>query len=165
MFSKSKSSPDDMAAPMTMMGEPKPKRGGNPTGGTFSVIGEGVTITGNIAAEGDLHIEGRVEGDVSCGVLVLGERGHVAGAIQAAEARIAGEVSGSISADQLTIESTARTSGDISYVRIDMKAGAQTEGRLSHKGTASELKLVASKKGDKPAGDAGGAKPAQENAF
>ncbi|MGB3721411.1 MAG: polymer-forming cytoskeletal protein, partial [Pacificimonas sp.] len=143
MFTKSKSTDD---APMTapIMADPKPKRGGGGgANGTFSVLGEGVTITGNIAAEGDLHIEGRVEGDVKCGVLVLGERGHVAGAIEAAEARIAGTVEGSISADQLTVESTARTSGDISYVRIDMKAGAQTDGRLSHKGTASELKLVA----------------------
>ncbi|MBV7257865.1 polymer-forming cytoskeletal protein [Pacificimonas sp. WHA3] len=128
-----------------MRAEPK-RGGGGPASGPFSVLGEGVTVTGNIAAQGDLHIEGRVEGDVKCAVLVLGESGHIEGAITAGEARIAGSVSGSISADELTIENSARTSGDISYTRIDMKAGAQTDGRLSHKGTASELKLVAEAK-------------------
>ncbi|MEO0500923.1 MAG: polymer-forming cytoskeletal protein, partial [Pseudomonadota bacterium] len=91
----------------------------------FSVLGEGVTVTGNVVADGDLHLEGRVEGDVKCGTLVLGESGHVAGAIDAQEARIAGEVSGSITADNLTIEKSARTSGDISYTRINMEAGAK----------------------------------------
>ena len=120
------------------------KRGGG--GAPFSVLGEGVTVNGNVSADGDLHVDGRIEGDVSCTTLMLGETGHIEGAIDASEARIAGCVSGSISADQLIIESTARTSGDIAYGSLDMKAGAQTDGRLSHKNKPKELKLVADDK-------------------
>lgn len=32
---------------------------------TFSVIGADVVITGNISAKVDLHVDGRVEGDIS----------------------------------------------------------------------------------------------------
>ena len=38
------------------------KRSNNSSSSTFSVIGSDVVITGNVTAEVDLHIDGRVEG-------------------------------------------------------------------------------------------------------
>jgi len=38
----------------------------------FSVIGGDVTITGNIDATVDLHIDGKVNGDIKCAALVQG---------------------------------------------------------------------------------------------
>ncbi len=112
--------------------------------GTFSVVGPDVVVTGNLQAKGDLHIDGRIEGDVSCATLVLGESGHIAGSITAGEARISGEVNGSIDAKNLVITASARTSGDISYDSLKMEAGARTDGRLAHRAEpADQLKLVA----------------------
>ena len=45
-------------------------RTGSPT---FSVLGSDLTITGDIAASADLHIDGTVEGDIACTSLVQGE--------------------------------------------------------------------------------------------
>lgn len=112
--------------------------------GTFSVIGADVVVTGNVVAKGDLHIDGRIEGDVTCASLVLGESGHIAGAIIADDARLCGEVSGSITARALVIEKTARTTGDVTYENLGMEAGARAEGRFTHKtGDTGGLKLVA----------------------
>ena len=135
MFSKSSNSSTGASSAM------KADRGA----GQFSVLGTGVTVTGNIVAEGDLHVDGRIEGDVRCKALVLGESGHVAGAIVAEDARIAGTVEGSIDAASVAVEKTARTSGDIAYDTLNMDAGAVAEGRLSKRGTTgtSGLKLVA----------------------
>lgn len=111
----------------------------------FSLIGSDVVITGNMAATVDLHIDGRIEGDTSCAALVQGPDSVIRGNLTAKTARIAGTVEGSITADELTIERSARITGDCSYARMSIKAGAQVEGRFSIKAEARpDLKVVAS---------------------
>ena len=51
------------------------------SGSTFSVIGADVTITGNISATADLHIDGRVDGDITCASLVQGEKSAINGVV------------------------------------------------------------------------------------
>jgi hypothetical protein len=43
----------------------------------ISTIGEDLTITGNVTSKGELHVNGRVQGDVHCVALVLGENAQV----------------------------------------------------------------------------------------
>ena len=38
-----------------------------------STIGEDLTIEGNVSSTGELHINGRIKGDVSCAAAILGE--------------------------------------------------------------------------------------------
>ena len=76
-------------------------------GATFSVLGADTAIKGDIAASCDLHIDGRVEGDVTCTALVQGEAGEIVGAVKAESARLAGKVRGTITARDLVILKTA----------------------------------------------------------
>lgn len=112
--------------------------------GTFSVIGADVAITGSLIAQGDLHIDGSIEGDVQCKCLALGESGRIKGSIIADDADISGEVRGPVQARNLTLEKTARVQGDLSYENLIMHAGARPEGRLSFKQAETGLKLIAS---------------------
>jgi cytoskeletal protein CcmA (bactofilin family) len=57
-----------------------------------SVIGADIVITGNIQASVDLHIEGRVNGDVACATLLMGESSVISGIIRAERVRIYGVV-------------------------------------------------------------------------
>ena len=112
--------------------------------GMFSVIGVDVVISGNIHANADLHIDGRVEGDVNCTTLVLGTDSKIAGSVRAENARIAGNVEGSVSVRQLTIERTARISGDVEYESISIETGATVEGRLKHVSPGSQASFARS---------------------
>jgi len=103
---------------------------------TFSVFGADITITGDIGASADLHIDGKVEGDITCLALVQGESGEIAGAITAESARLAGTVRGSITTRELVILKTARIHGDVTYDALTIEQGAQVEGRLTPRGTA-----------------------------
>lgn len=98
----------------------------------FSVIGPDVVITGNIAATADLHIDGRVDGDISCGNLVQGNDSRINGALKAENARLGGTIEGSVSVRQLTIERAARITGDVEYESIAIETGASIDGRLKH---------------------------------
>lgn len=94
----------------------------------------------------DLHIDGKIEGDISCAALVQGTESEIRGSIVAETARLAGLVEGSIAAKHLIIERTARVAGDIAYENITIEQGGQVIGQFSHRGAApsAELKLIAS---------------------
>lgn len=114
----------------------------------MSVIGADILVTGNIEAEVDLHIEGRVLGDVRCATLILGERSSVTGSVYAERVRVAGSVEGSIETVDLAIETSARVKGDVTYSRLRIANGGIIQGNMTHKpvaedpGDAARLKLV-----------------------
>lgn len=128
MFSKSKQSPE--TAPAT------PQRNHNvrnSSGHTFSVIASDVEIVGNLSARVDLHVDGKVQGDVTCGNLVQGEGSVIAGKVIAESAKLSGHVEGSIEANDLVIESTARIVGDVVYSNLAIAPGGQIDGKFRHK--------------------------------
>jgi cytoskeletal protein CcmA (bactofilin family) len=117
--------------------------------GAMSVIGTDILVTGNIEAKVDLHIEGKVIGDVRCATLILGERSSVEGSIFAKRVRVAGSVDGAIETTDLAIESAARVKGDVSYSRLRIANGGVVEGTMKHvalPGEDGKLKLVDSDK-------------------
>ena len=98
---------------------------------TFSVIGSDVTITGNVAATTELHVDGNIEGDITCQSLVQGEGSVVKGVIEAESARLSGKVVGSISARELVVLKSARIDGDVHYDALTIEQGATVEGRFA----------------------------------
>jgi cytoskeletal protein CcmA (bactofilin family) len=107
------------------------------SGSTFSVIGADVTITGNLGASADLHIDGTVLGDITCASLVQGEKSSISGAVVAETARLAGKVTGSITARELVILKTARIEGDVHYDALTIEQGAEVDGRFAPNGRAA----------------------------
>jgi cytoskeletal protein CcmA (bactofilin family) len=101
------------------------------SGSTFSVIGADVVIKGDISATADLHIDGTIEGDIKCAALVQGEKSSISGAVTAESARLAGKVSGSITARELVILKTARIDGDVHYDALTIEQGAEVDGRFA----------------------------------
>ena len=111
-------------------------------GSTFSVLGPDIAISGNLTAKMDLHVDGRVDGDISCGALIQGEGSEVNGIVVADSARIAGRIKGSISAGVLVIQKTARIDGDVSYGSLTIEEGAQIDGKFTHRVAEVEPKLM-----------------------
>ena len=136
MFSKKPEHEPEGAIPMA--------RPSAPSGSTFSVIGADVTIKGDISASTELHVDGRIEGDIACDSLVQGETSVIEGAVSAEVARLAGKISGSISARQLVVLKSARIDGDVHYDALTIEQGAQVEGRFAHR-------VPHQRTGDKPA--------------
>jgi len=113
----------------------------------FSIIGGDVAIQGNIEASVDLHIDGKIEGDIACAALVQGPESRINGHVTAKSARIAGVIDGSITAEELSVEASARITGDVTYETISIATGGQIDGNMAHMGRAADLKLVKSDAG------------------
>ena len=129
MFSKSRPTQASESAPVS-----SPARmatGARHT--TFSILGADVIVTGNVSASVDLHIDGRVEGDIACASLVQGEESLIKGGVVAETAKLAGTVEGSIVARDLIIQASARIIGDVTYENLTIEQGSQVEGRFSHR--------------------------------
>lgn len=101
---------------------------------TFSMLGIDTNIVGNIEATADLHIDGKVAGDIACNALVQGESSEIQGAVKAETVRIAGTVRGAITAREVVILKTAMIVGDVSYDALTIEQGARLDGRLTPNG-------------------------------
>jgi cytoskeletal protein CcmA (bactofilin family) len=94
-----------------------------------SLVADGVVFRGDLATDGDLHLDGMVEGDLKAVHLTIGDSGVVTGTIQAETIDIRGRVAGTISARQVRLWATARVDGDISHAELSIESGAHFEGR------------------------------------
>lgn len=101
---------------------------------TFSIIGADVSIRGDITASVDLHVDGKIEGDIVCASLVQGEGSEVIGGIEAETARLSGIVRGTIRARELAVLKTARIEGDVHYDSLTIEQGAVVQGSLAQTG-------------------------------
>ena len=117
-------------------------------GSTFSVLGADVTVRGNVEATADLHVDGTVEGDITCTSLVQGEKSRIEGAVTADAARLSGTTKGTITVRELVILKSARIEGDVHYETLTIEQGAKVNGRFAP--DAGKAKPVAP--ADKPRG-------------
>jgi cytoskeletal protein CcmA (bactofilin family) len=112
----------------------------------IAAVGSSVVIKGELQAQEDVVIAGRVEGTVSVeGHLVVVEPGgHVKADVVAKGVVIAGTVSGSVVAEErIELRSTARVQGELSAPRIAIAEGATLSGRVETAArSASQLKAA-----------------------
>lgn len=117
MFSKGKSKNDR-----------KPKTKAKPKPVAPTIISADMRITGNITSEGEVQVDGVVDGDVRGAKVSIGASGHVAGAVSADRILVRGRVNGQIRAQLVTLTRTAQVKGDIYHDSLSMESGAKLEG-------------------------------------
>jgi cytoskeletal protein CcmA (bactofilin family) len=106
-----------------------------------SLIAENVNLTGDLASEGDVQLDGALRGDLKVGHLSLGETGQVEGAIEAETVEVRGRVVGTISARVVRLFATAQVEGDITHAQLAVDAGARFSGRSVRLGHAVQEQL------------------------
>ena len=97
-----------------------------------TILGASSVFSGQMRCTESLRIDGQLRGEVSCDqTLTVGETGSVHAAIEGDTVVIAGEVQGDINARRkITLEKTARVTGDLCTPGIVIQEGAKLEGRI-----------------------------------
>ena len=95
-----------------------------------TIIGQSVKVKGNFHGQGNIIIEGQVEGNVKTdNYLLIGEKAKIIADIKAKDAKIAGEVQGNIKiSGYLEVKPTAKINGDIEANHISIEKGALLNG-------------------------------------
>jgi cytoskeletal protein CcmA (bactofilin family) len=96
---------------------------------TASIIGEDLTINGNVSSKGEIQVDGEIQGDVHCSSLLLGDKSQVAGSVIADDVVVRGKVLGSIKGLRVTLQAQAHVEGDIYHQSLAIEQGAYFEGK------------------------------------
>lgn len=98
-----------------------------------TIIGSSIKVKGNFNGQGDIIIEGVLEGSLKTESNVfIGEQAKINANIEALEVLISGEVSGNIKVKKyLAISKTAHITGDIQCGEISIERGAKITGLIT----------------------------------
>lgn len=96
-----------------------------------NVISKETSIKGDIKAQGNIRVEGRVEGTLdSKNKIVIGESALVIGQLNAEEAEISGKVEGEVRcAGVLFLKKSAIITGNIYTQKLVVESGAKFNGK------------------------------------
>ena len=94
-----------------------------------SIIGEDLTIRGNITSKGEIQIDGEIEGDIRCGSLLIGDKAQVKGSVAAEDVVVRGHIVGSITGSRITLQGQCHVEGDIFHQSLAIEQGAYFEGK------------------------------------
>jgi cytoskeletal protein CcmA (bactofilin family) len=97
--------------------------------GSSSVIGAGLTITGNLDCKGELQIDGKVEGDIHAQRIIIGQGAHTTGNLVAETVEVRGGVQGSIRGNAVAFQSSSRVEADVFHKSLTIEQGAFFEGK------------------------------------
>lgn len=97
-----------------------------------SIISADMAIQGSLSSNGDVQIDGRVEGDVRSPGLVVGEKAEILGEIYAEDVTVRGKVMGRIRARKVLLAATSHVEGDILHEAFAVESGAFFEGNCRH---------------------------------
>ena len=98
-----------------------------------ALIGEGISISGDVKAESSLKVEGRIEGrSIQCSHDVeIAETGHVNASIMAKVVKVSGVVSGDIGgSEKVLVSRSGRVQGNIIAPRVQLEDGALFRGSI-----------------------------------
>ncbi len=123
MFSKKDAPAPDAGTP-----PPPAKRSAMKSNKAPSILSADLTIVGSITSEGEVQLDGSVEGDVRAGSLTIGEEASVKGEVVAESVVVRGRIEGSLRARQVQLASTARIEGDIIHATLAVESGAYFDG-------------------------------------
>ena len=94
-----------------------------------SIIGEDLTIRGNITSKGEVQVDGEIEGDIRCGSLLLGDKSKVTGGVTAEDVVVRGHIVGSVRGLRITLQAQSHVEGDIFHQSLAIEQGAYFEGK------------------------------------
>ncbi len=97
-----------------------------------SILSKNLRISGNLETDGDIQIEGIVDGDVKTMKLTIAPAAIVNGAISGDTIRVDGTVNGEITGRVVELGKSAKVTGDIVHEILSIAAGAFVHGMCKH---------------------------------
>ncbi|HKI78930.1 MAG TPA: polymer-forming cytoskeletal protein [Ignavibacteriaceae bacterium] len=101
-----------------------------PDNNEVTIISSGVSIEGTLSSNGNVRIDGIIEGDVKAhGNITIGNHGQIKGQVIADNIEVGGKILGTVQAkEKLVLEANSVLKGDIITKILIIASGAKFEG-------------------------------------
>ncbi len=132
MFSKSQRNSDG-----TMQERPRSSNG------AVSIVGSDTSIEGAISTQGDVHVEGKVIGDIKAYAVQISDNAEVEGAVECESLDIRGQVKGDVRCKMVVLHAQSHVEGTIRYGEISVESGAFINGEFHQIGKQGDEKRPA----------------------
>ncbi|MEM6410339.1 MAG: polymer-forming cytoskeletal protein [Pseudomonadota bacterium] len=132
MFTKAKGSEQPKAEAPPAQNAIRPASSKPGSRAAPSIISADMVIKGSVTSEGEMQIDGVIEGDVQGTSLTIGQTGSIQGEVIAQAVTVRGKVIGSIRARKVELETGSRVEGDIVHATLAIQSNAVFEGQVKH---------------------------------
>ena len=107
-----------------------------------SIISADLRIIGDLTSDGEIQIDGTIDGDIRTKSLLVGETANIKGEIVADRVQVHGTINGQIKARSVTLARSARVIGDILHEDLAIENGAFLEGHCKRLVEKKDLEAV-----------------------
>ena len=117
-----------------------------PNNSAPSILGRDIVITGDIKTDGDVQIDGRLDGNIKAGNVTIGEQGIINGKINATNVHVRGKITGKVDANSIELAETANVQADLVQDQLMIANGAFFDGKCARKSGPTAAPKAASPK-------------------
>lgn len=95
-----------------------------------SILSADMRITGDVVSDGEIQVDGVVEGDIKCDQLTIGEQARIDGEVVAEAVHVHGTVTGQIRSRSIFLAKSSQVKGDVVHETLAIEPGAYMEGHV-----------------------------------
>ena len=107
-----------------------------------SIIGQDMTITGDLVFDSQIQVDGEVDGNLSGDCLVLSATGTINGDVEANTIVCHGKITGNVKVGELFLKKSGVINGRVETSDLSVESGGALNGEIKSKSTSGELKVV-----------------------
>ena len=97
-----------------------------------SLISADVAMKGEITSQGEVQVDGSIEGNIRAAALTIGTTGAVKGEVCADTVIVRGSVTGTVRGKKVQLCTGAKVEGDITHASLSIEPNAIFEGQVKH---------------------------------
>ncbi len=117
---------------------------------TPSLISANLIVTGNLQSDGEILLDGNVEGNVTCKKLTVGDTAVISGEIESDEVEVRGRVQGQIRSRTVLLTKSAQVVGEIWHDTLSIESGAFLDGHCKRNDSATPKEVARPRAQAKP---------------
>jgi len=140
MFNKTNNTTS--APEMTKKTTPSAPRSSVAASAAPSILANDIIITGDIKTNGDVQIDGRLDGNIKANNITIGEQGIVNGKVSGSNVHVRGKLTGKVDAISVELAETANVQADLLQDQLMIANGAFFDGKCARKSGAPAAKTA-----------------------
>ncbi|MEN8142251.1 MAG: polymer-forming cytoskeletal protein [Thermodesulfobacteriota bacterium] len=107
-----------------------------------SIIGQDMTINGDLSFSSKIQVDGKIEGNLSGDCLVLSGSGKIIGDIEASTVICHGQIDGNIKVGELFLKKSGVVNGRIETSNLSVESGGTLNGEIKSQTQNKDLKVL-----------------------